>query len=235
MLDGWPGQSPAGFVPRMLRIGRTLTLAEAVLGYRQNSGLRSGLPSEQVDVSNDFRRYLLKPLVLYRLRQCSSGIMIQVVRSSDLNSWPARGRPHTLRQGTVAMARALDEIVRLDRRWFWAHPQRQHRCRWPETAELDLCDCDRGARLVMVIRHLGRGCLAYQPVIFQGALPASEEPTAALFTLAATSPEPIPVLAQREVRRLRYGLPQQRQRREVGDTVGGGQRLGFCAERAAPG
>jgi hypothetical protein len=110
-----------------------------------------------------------------------------------------KGRPHRLGQGTVAMARALDEIVRLDRRWFWAHPQRQHRCRWPETAELDLCDCDRGVRLVMAIRHLGRGCLVYQPLMFQGALPASEESTAALFTLAATSPEPIPVIAQMEV------------------------------------
>ncbi len=133
------------------------------------------------------------------------------------------------------MARALDEIVRLDRRWFWAHPQRQHRCRWPETAELDLCDCDRGARLVMVIRHFGRGCLAYQPVILQGALPASEESTAALFALAARSPEPIPVLAQMDVRRLRYGLRQQRQRREDCATVGGGKRVGPWAERAAPG
>jgi hypothetical protein len=67
----------------------------------------------------------------------------------------------------------------------------------------------------MVIRHLGCGCLVYQPVIFDGALPASEESTAALFALAATSPEPIPVLAQREVGRLRYSLRQQRQRREV--------------------
>jgi hypothetical protein len=100
-----------------------------------------------------------------------------------------------VRQGTVAMARALDEIVLLDRRWFWAHPQRQHRCRRPDPRELDLCDCDRRARLVMTIRHLGRGCFVYQPVIFQGALPASEESTAALFTLAATSPEPVPVLA----------------------------------------
>ena len=113
------------------------------------------------------------------------------------------------------MARALDEIVRLDRRWFWAHPQRQHRCRWPETAELDLCDCDRGARLVMVIRHLGRGCVVYQPVIFRGALPADEESAAALFALAATSPEPIPVIAQMEVRRLRCGLRQQTQNHEV--------------------
>jgi hypothetical protein len=31
MLDGWLGQSPAGFVPGMLRIGRTLTPADAVL------------------------------------------------------------------------------------------------------------------------------------------------------------------------------------------------------------
>ena len=133
------------------------------------------------------------------------------------------------------MACALDEIVRLDRRWFWAHPQRQHRCRWPDPCELDLCDCDRGARLVMAIRHLGQGYVVYQPVIFQGALPASEESTAVLFTLAATSPEPIPVLAQIDVRRLRYGLRQQRQRRDVCAMVGGGKRLGLCAERAAPG
>jgi hypothetical protein len=93
------------------------------------------------------------------------------------------------------MARALDEIVRLDRRWFWAHPQRQHRCRRPDPSELDLCDCDRGARLVMAIRHLGRGCLVYEPVILQGALPVREESAAALFALAATSPEPVPVLA----------------------------------------
>jgi hypothetical protein len=94
------------------------------------------------------------------------------------------------------MARALDEVVRLDRRWFWAHPHRQHRCRWPDTCELELCDCDRGARLVIAIRHLGGGCFVYQPVILQGALPVNEESTAALFALAATSPEPIPVLAQ---------------------------------------
>jgi hypothetical protein len=120
------------------------------------------------------------------------------------------------------MARALDEIVRLDRRWFWAHPQRQHRCRWPETAELDLCDCDRGARLVMAMRHLGRGHIVYQPVIFQGALPVNEESTAALFALAATSREPIPVLLQLDVRRLRSDLRQQTQRREASAMVGGG-------------
>jgi hypothetical protein len=130
---------------------------------------------------------------------------------------------HTLwEQGIIAMACALDELVRLDRRWFWAHPQRQHRCRWPETAELDRCDCDRAARLVMAIRHLGRGCVVYQPVIFQGALPASEESTAALFALAATSREPIPVIAQIDVRRLRSGLRGQTQSHEASAMVGSG-------------
>jgi hypothetical protein len=113
------------------------------------------------------------------------------------------------------MARVLDEIVRLDRRWFWAHPERRHRCRWPYTGELDFCDSARGARLVLAIRHLGRGHVVYQPVIFQGALPTDERSAAALFALAATSPEPIPVIAQMDVLRLRFGLRQQTQSPEA--------------------
>jgi len=104
------------------------------------------------------------------------------------------------------MARTLEEIVRHDRRWFRVHPERRHRCRWPDTGELDLCDSARGARLVLAIRHLGRGHVVYQPVIFQGALPTDERSAAALFALAATSPEPIPVIAQIDVLRLRFGL-----------------------------
>ena len=99
------------------------------------------------------------------------------------------------------MARTLEEIVRLDRRWFRAHPERRHRCRWPDRGELDLCDSARGARLVLAIRHLGRSHVVYQPVIFQGALPTDERSAAALFALAATSPEPIPVIAQMDVLR----------------------------------
>ena len=72
------------------------------------------------------------------------------------------------------MARALEEIVRLDRRWFRAHPERRHRCRWPDTGELDLYDSNRGAPLVMAIRYLGRGRVVYQPVIFQGAASGRE-------------------------------------------------------------
>jgi hypothetical protein len=100
------------------------------------------------------------------------------------------------------MARTLDEIVRLDRRWFWAHPERRHRCRQPDTGELDLLRSDRGARLVIAIRHLGRGRVVYQPVIYQDALPADEESAAALFTLAASYPEPIPMVAEMDVLRL---------------------------------
>jgi hypothetical protein len=102
------------------------------------------------------------------------------------------------------MAHALDEIVRLDRRWFWAHPKRRHRCRWPDPCELDLCDCDRGARLVIAIRHLGRGHLVYQPVIFRGALAAHEKSAAALLALAATCPEPVPVLAMSGIEDARF-------------------------------
>jgi hypothetical protein len=107
------------------------------------------------------------------------------------------------------MPRTLGHIARLDRRWFRAHPERRHRCRWPDTVELDLCDSDRSARLVMAIRHLGRGHIVYQPVIFQGGLPRDERSAAALFALAATSFEPIPVIALMDVLRLRRRLRQQ--------------------------
>jgi hypothetical protein len=128
------------------------------------------------------------------------------------------GMPRTLgrlarlssaREATGGIPRTLGHIARLDRRWFRAHPERRHRCRWPDTIELDLCDCDRGARLVMAVRHLGRGHIVYQPVFFQGGLPRDERSAAALFALAATSPEPIPVIALMDVLRLRCGLRQQ--------------------------
>ena len=106
------------------------------------------------------------------------------------------------------MARALEEVARLDRRWFRARPERRHRCRWPDTCEVDLGGCDSGLGLVIAIRHLGRGHLIYQPVVFQGALPTDEKSAAALFVLAATSSEPIPVIALLDVLRLRRGLCQ---------------------------
>jgi hypothetical protein len=79
----------------------------------------------------------------------------------------------------------------------------------PDTVEVELCDSGRGACLVMTIRHLGRGHIVYQPVIFRGGLPRDERSAAALFALAATSSEPIPVVAQMDVLRLRRGLGLQ--------------------------
>jgi hypothetical protein len=90
------------------------------------------------------------------------------------------------------MARGLEEIARLDRRWFRAHPERWHRCRWADPGELNLCETDLGARLLIAIRHLGRDRIVYQPVIFEGALPTDEKSAAALFALAVKDPEPIP-------------------------------------------
>jgi hypothetical protein len=127
------------------------------------------------------------------------------------------------------MARALKEIVRLDRRWFRAHPERRHRCRWPDTAELDLCDSERGAWLVIAIRHLGGGHIVYQPAIFQGVAPPDERSAAALFALAAKSAEPIPVIAQMDVLRLRRGLRGRVPGRGVGVGAAGISMAGRAA------
>ena len=108
------------------------------------------------------------------------------------------------------MARALEELAQLDRHWFRAHPDRQHCCRLPDLSELELYDSEHRARLLMAICHLGRGRVVRQPVIFRGALPVDEGSAAALFALAATSSEPIPVIALIDVLRLRRGLASTR-------------------------
>jgi hypothetical protein len=107
----------------------------------------------------------------------------------------------------VVIARPLDEIARLDRRWFRAHPERKHRCRWPDMRELALGDNDRGMPLVMTIRHLGRGHVVYQPVIFQGVLPNDERSAGILFALAARCPQPVPLVSEMDVLRLQRGVP----------------------------
>ena len=114
----------------------------------------------------------------------------------------------TLSTGKDNLARPLHEIARLDRRWFRAHPERRHRCRWPDTGELEFRDNDRGAQLLMAIRHLGRGRIVYQPVVFQGALPKDERSAAVLFALAATSPAPIPTVPAMDVRLLATSRPK---------------------------
>ena len=121
-------------------------------------------------------------------------------------SSPGRTNPPPVR---LTGATPLGHIARLDRRWFRARPERRHRCRWPDIVELDLYDRDRNARSVMAVRHFGRGYIFYQPVIFQGDPPGDERSAAALFALAATSSEPIPVVLLRALRCLQRGLRQQ--------------------------
>jgi hypothetical protein len=113
-------------------------------------------------------------------------------------------RPHFfIGEGVITMARALEEVAQLDRQWFRAHPDRQHCCRRPDMSELALYESDYRPRLVIAVRHLGRGRVVHQPVIFQGALPADERSAAALFALAAQYPQPVPVVAEIDVLRLR--------------------------------
>jgi hypothetical protein len=106
------------------------------------------------------------------------------------------------------MARPLEEIARRDRRWFRAHPERRYRCRSPSPGELDRCGSGQG--LIIAIRHIGCGHLAYQPVIVEGQLANDERSAGILFALAAKHPEPIPTVGECEVRRWRFVLESRR-------------------------
>jgi hypothetical protein len=110
----------------------------------------------------------------------------------------------------ITMAQQVDEIARRDRRWFRARPERQYRCRSPAPGELDLYECSESRRLIIAIRHIGRGHLAYQPVIFEGQLPSDEKSAGVLFALAAKHPDPIPTVSEREVCRWRFVLESLR-------------------------
>jgi hypothetical protein len=57
----------------------------------------------------------------------------------------------------IAMPSALEEVARLDRRWFRARTERQHGVQSPDTCEVDLCDNDRDTRPVLAVRHLDSG------------------------------------------------------------------------------
>jgi hypothetical protein len=107
------------------------------------------------------------------------------------------------------VARALKEVTRLDRRWFWHAPRDETAADGLIRAKVDLCDGDRRAGLLIAISYLARGHIVYQPGIFRSVLPEDERSAAALFALAATSPEPIPEVARRAVSPLCHGLCQQ--------------------------
>jgi hypothetical protein len=124
----------------------------------------------QADFRENLLKYLLKCKLSMGLYLYSYGETFQLISVHSEHSlvagfvcpgWPL----FFWKEATVGMPRTLGHIARLDRRWFRAHPERRHRCRWPDTIELDLCDCDNDALLVMAVRHLGRGHIVYQPVM----------------------------------------------------------------------
>lgn len=108
------------------------------------------------------------------------------------------------------MPRSLDDMARLDRRWFRAHPERHHRCRRPDSGELDLHNGGRGGRLIIAVRHFGRGRVLYQPLFLHGPLPLDERSAAALFVLAASRPEAIPEIAALDWQTPRLGSSARR-------------------------
>jgi hypothetical protein len=149
-----------------------------------------------------------KTLGFVSLRRCTLMIMnLGVLFSSP--AWCGRlwfhGWPRTFRRRTkVTMAHPLEEIVRRDRRWFRAHPERRYRCRLPAPGELDRDACNQ--LVIIAIRHIGGGHLAYQPVIFEAQMPTDDKSAGILFALAAKNPDPIPTVAEREVSRWRFIL-----------------------------
>ena len=58
---------------------------------------------------------------------------------------------------------------------------------------------EAGRDLVLLIRHLGRGALVYQPVMLSGSLPVDEERIASMFARALQDPLPVPALGPRRL------------------------------------
>ncbi len=86
----------------------------------------------------------------------------------------------------------LTRIAERDRAWFQDRPGRQHLARYAEPAERQVFETGRD--LVLLIRHLGRGALVYQPVMLSGSLPVDEERIASMFARALQDPLPAPAL-----------------------------------------
>jgi hypothetical protein len=104
-------------------------------------------------------------------------------------------------------SRSTTEIARLDARWFKAHPARRYRVRVAEQGELPAGSVDRP--VLMAMRWTGKGCL-YQPLFFDAGPPERERMASILFAMAASEPEPVPVIRAEDAlalaRRLRRAV-----------------------------
>jgi hypothetical protein len=89
--------------------------------------------------------------------------------------------------------RSKTEIARLDARWFRAHPERRHRVRLAEGGEVQLPSILVEHSVLVAMRWTGKGCL-YQPLFYDAGPPRRERMASILFAMAASDPEPVPVI-----------------------------------------
>jgi hypothetical protein len=75
---------------------------------------------------------------------------------------------------------------------FKAHPERQHRVRLVKERKVQLPSLLADRPVLMAMRWTGKGCL-YQP-LFYDAGPPRRERMASMFAMAASHPDPVPVI-----------------------------------------
>jgi hypothetical protein len=89
--------------------------------------------------------------------------------------------------------RSKDEIARLDARWFRAHPERRYRVRRTDQGEVQLAVLLGDRPVLMAMRWTGRGCI-YQPLFYDAEPPRLERMARILFAVAASKPDPVPIV-----------------------------------------
>jgi hypothetical protein len=92
-----------------------------------------------------------------------------------------------------SQSRSKAEIARLDARWFKAHPERRHRVRRAEEGEVQLPSVLADGPVLMAMRWTRKGCL-YQPLFCDAGPPRRERMASILFAMAASHPDPVPVI-----------------------------------------
>jgi len=95
--------------------------------------------------------------------------------------------------GRRKQGRSKAEIARLDARWFKAHPERRHRVRRAEEGEVQLPSPLADRPVLIAMRWTGKGCI-YQPLFFDAGPPRRERMASILFAVAASDPDPAPVI-----------------------------------------
>ena len=95
--------------------------------------------------------------------------------------------------GRRKQGRSKAEIARLDARWFKAHPGRRHRVRRAEEGEVQLPSPLADQPVLMAMRWTGKGCI-YQPIFYDVGPPRRERMASILFAMAASHPDPVPVI-----------------------------------------